>query len=152
MELIAKITTVNIEEMTMEVKFAFTSPQEISKLEDFIIKDKPIKMKVTPLHGKKAKTMEQHRKWFKMVHQILEHFQKEDPGILINADAIKALHEDLKRSTFPLRSMKIGSTDIPIIPSITDLSLNDLREAIQKVIDRYSHLVIGLISPEKDGT
>ncbi len=80
---------------------------------------------------------EQQKKWFVSVKLIIEHHNGVPSG-----ENILLLHKELKKDIFPVRMKSIGDIEIPSIPSIRDLSWEELNGCIQELHERYEQLNI----------
>jgi hypothetical protein len=83
-----------------------------------------------------SRTVRQHRKWFCCVGAILDFYAKRD-GTIFDAQNRRALHEELKKSIFPVRKIKIGDLQIDSVPSINDLTVDELSKALATLLERY---------------
>jgi DNA-binding GntR family transcriptional regulator len=81
---------------------------------------------------RKAKTYSQLRKYFRLLKEILIKSE-----IHPDAECIRTLDIEMKKSCLPCKKITIGDNERPIVPSKADLSVDDMSHLIQEVISRY---------------
>ena len=81
---------------------------------------------------RKTKTYPQLRKYFRLLKEILVKAE-----IHPDANSIKTLDIEMKKSCLPCKKLQIGEQEIPIVPSKAELSIEDMSHLIQEVIARY---------------
>lgn len=89
-----------------------------------------------------AKTWEQHKKWYACITTMMKYYNKK-VGLELTKENKDALHYQMKRSFFPCTYIDLGGeSPIPKVPSINDLSFDQLFEATAKLISTYMDIGI----------
>lgn len=81
---------------------------------------------------RKLKTYPQLKKYFRLLKEILIR-----AGILPEADCIKTLDIEMKKSCLPCKKLIIGEKEILIVPSKADLDVDTMANLIKEVMERY---------------
>jgi hypothetical protein len=97
----------------------------------FKFKDKP--KKINPATDK------QIRFWFACVRQILLHYEIEP-----DKENMNTLHIQLKKKYLPATFIDVGLIKMPLIPSITEMSIADMAHALDNIITDYLQLGLDL--------
>lgn len=134
MEFHGKIQSFDTTHNLVTIRASFLTPEEHEGLQHIIESGKIQKISSKDLR-KKSMTYDQQKKFFVDICKILLFF-KIDP----NPENKRALYEQEKRACFPITYLELAGERIPSIPSITDLSLEELNYAIEKLEERYSDL------------
>jgi hypothetical protein len=80
------------------------------------------------------------KKWYACITTLLKYFNKKYELELTRANK-DALHYEMKRSFYPCTYIDLGGTEpIPRVPSINDLSFDQLFEATAKLIATYTDM------------
>ena len=101
------------------------------KFKNFELKTKG--RKVNPITDKQIKF------WYVCVTQILKHYKA-----IFDKDTIDTLHRTLKMKYLPVKVLNLGSVSIPQIPSLTEVSKEDMRIAIDNLVEDYKKLGLDL--------
>lgn len=86
---------------------------------------------------RRMKTYPQLKKYYKMITMILFKFLQYKP----KAIEVKALDEDIKKSCLSCKTMSILGSDIPVVPSKADMTVEELGFLIQTVEERYENIL-----------
>lgn len=139
-----KGTELTLTPSNFSVSFSILFPSE-SLLQYFAEVDPDQVIEVVIRKGvtkvRRPKTLPQHRKWFVTIHEILLHHKKEDdPYAKITAKELNDFHYEMKKQFFPCAPIMIGPIQIPGVPSINDLSVEELSDALSNLIDTYDYI------------
>lgn len=81
---------------------------------------------------RRMKTYAQLKKYFQLLKQI---FIKND--IVPEAEAVKSLDIEIKKSCLPCKKIIIQEKEILLVPSKADLDVDQMSFLLQEVMDRY---------------
>lgn len=137
MNLLGIVKDVDYQNFSVTLKLSFIDLDQLSELDKLQKEKKLTKIRINSRNKSNVsvRTLPQHRKWFVLVREVLK---KSD--IEVTPYTMKLMHEELKKSFFPIRIVQLGDKEFPIIPSINDLTVPELGEAITKLIETYSLL------------
>lgn len=132
----ARLKSYNLEKfiITLEVSLAseeaFFSLLEILEDGDYhTFKSSSRKKKTSPI------TDAQLKYWFVCLTKILTWRE-----IYVDKYHIRTLHEALKEKYFPISYIEVGGVSIPEKKSITDMTKDETREALDRLITDYEKL------------
>lgn len=135
MDVLGKIKSFNMDTMELILEVAFVDEMVLENIESFIRENKLSRVHINRSKVQELMTYEQQKKWFVMLKKILQFYQ-----VPANSKNILALHIEFKKNLFPVRRIQIGDKFIPDIPSLTELSKEQLSEGIQYLYDTYTPL------------
>lgn len=100
------------------------------------------------LKGLKRKELQNstRRRWF----QVLSFILKEN-DIPVTKENLQSFHTQMKESYFDVKTLRLGHDDkaIVLVPSINSIPDQEVKIAIEKIIERYSQLGIDFSKMEK---
>lgn len=148
-----KATDITFNPETFKGQFSLLFPTE-SLLEYFAEVDPNQIIEVSFKKGtaklRRPKTQPQHNKWFAVLTEILLHHKRqEDPYAKVTAKDLLLFHREMKRQFFPCGQIKIGTLAIPSVPSINDLSVEELGEALSAIIQQYDYVTMTKEYPDE---
>lgn len=135
MKFLSKVKSFDKKAYEVTLELLFLDEDIVTYLEELETSGKAFLSNVKSYHRKETTSDAQRKKWFVCVSKILDHNK-----ITLTAEEIKGLHYELKISYFPCKFVKIGNKDIPIPPSINDLTQEEMGECLQRLILDYSQL------------
>ena len=141
-----KATDIHLDAKGLQGQFSLLFPSE-SLLEYFAEIDPMQIIEVSFKKGvsklRRPKTQPQHNKWFAVLTEILLHHKREeDPYAKVSVKELNLFHKEMKKQFFPCGQIKIGTLEIPSVPSINDLSLEELGEALSNLIHTYDYVTM----------
>jgi hypothetical protein len=135
------ITDIDYKEYTVTVGVGFLEPYQIEQLEKMKNTMEPVKLTIQPVNKTvKMKTLPQHRKFFAMLRDILKWKRSKDSTIVINALSMRIVYDEVRKSYFPVRIVNLGKEEVFTVPSIRELTMDELREVISNMYNDYSEL------------
>ena len=140
MEFISKISKFDKVNGTVELSLSFFDDDLFEFIEKCYNNNSAIKANLKETKSTlDSRTARQHKKWFCCLGAILA-FYSEKYDTVFDSSNRRALHEELKKSIFPVRKVKIGDLEIASVPSINDLSMDEMSLALSTLIERYTLL------------
>lgn len=135
------ITGIDYNEYTVTVGVGFLEPYQIEQLEKMKETMEPVKLTIQPVNKTvKMKTLPQHRKFFAMLRDILKWKKKKDSTVRINALAMRIVYDEVRKSYFPIRTINLGLEEVFTVPSIRELTMDELREVIDSMYNDYAEV------------
>jgi hypothetical protein len=137
MNFVGKPIYIDYNQMLVTFEIGFVDENTFTSLEEHIEKDEFIRLTTHSLRKFNYLTDKQHKYWFVLITHLLKHF-----NVPINSENIMGLHYELKKAYFPIEYIVMGSIKIPQIPSINNISKNQMRDILDRIVDDYQ--LIGL--------
>jgi len=97
----------------------------------FKVREKPKKIKDA--------TDKQIRYWYACVRNILKFYDVET-----DSENMKTMHLQLKKRYLPVTYIEVGIVQLPLIPSLTELTLEEMAEGLDNLIEDYLKLGLDL--------
>jgi hypothetical protein len=116
---------------TLIIKVDFLTPDKQAIIEN-LFKDRQEFTFWFSKPFRKLKTYPQLKKYFALIKKILIKSE-----IYPDAEVVKTLDIEIKKSVLPCKQLEINEHVIPIVPSKADLDVDTMAYLIQEVIDRY---------------
>jgi hypothetical protein len=113
------------------LKADFLTPDKQQKIED-LLKEKTEFSFYFKKPFRRSKTYAQLKKYFRLLKEILL-----KANIEPEAEFVKTLDIEMKKSILPCKKLEIGDKSIPIVPSKADLDIDTMSYLIQEVMGRY---------------
>jgi hypothetical protein len=113
------------------IKADFLTPDNQQKIEE-LLKDKTEFSFFFKKPFKRSKTYAQLKKYFRLLKEILL-----KANIEPEAEFVRTLDIEIKKSILPCKKLEIGDNSIPIVPSKADLDIDTMSNLIREVIERY---------------
>jgi hypothetical protein len=112
----------------------FVTSQEQGKLEKLFKDPKMQTLSIAQTRGGRSMSYEQQKLFFWMIDQYLIHWKKS-----VTSENRYAVYRVIQKKKFPVRdTLLLEEQEIPILPeSITDLSLDELGEVIDEMIEDW---------------
>jgi hypothetical protein len=131
--LIAKVKNFKPENAEVSLQIMFLNEDLIVDL----IKSEGKVMKFTYSHSRYKETTKDstRKRWFQVISHILKHQEIE-----LTKPVISAFHESMKESFFDCEKFIVDGKEIVIVPSINTVSEEDVKNAIESMIARYSQI------------
>lgn len=136
-----KISRFIPEKQEVTIQYEILPPEEHQLLEDCFLQELEIRhlLKVSP---RRQRTQKQLRQLHVDITKILTALNREG-DFPLTAENKKLFYEEIvRRSIFKVRRVMIGDKVVLSAPSVNDLSIEEMSEAIQTLRDRYSFLNI----------
>ena len=132
----------DLSEVTLYTKFM--SPDQIQTLIDFINEDKYIKIKVS-LIKQLSKSYRQLQKYYADINKILSAI-----GVEITKDNVQTIDYELKKSVMDCEVKIVDGKPFIIVPSKSNMTVEQMNYLIQKLEETYSFLGIDFSKIENE--
>lgn len=132
----------DLSEITLSTKFM--SPDQIQTLIDFINEDKYIKIKVS-LIKQLSKSYKQLQKYYADINKILSAI-----GVEITKDNVQTIDYELKKSVMDCEVKIVDGKPFIIVPSKSNMTVEQMNYLIQKLEETYSFLGIDFSKIENE--
>lgn len=137
MNFVGKPIYIDYNQMLVTFEIGFIDENVFTSLEEYIDKEEFIRLTSHSLRKFNYLSDKQHKYWFVLITHLLKHFD-----VPINSENIMGLHYELKKAYFPVEYIVMGSIKIPQIPSITNISKQQMRDILDRIVNDYQ--LIGL--------
>lgn len=132
----------DLSEVTLSTKFM--SPDQIQTLIDFINEDKYIKIKVS-LIKQLSKSYKQLQKYYADINKILLAI-----GVEVTKDNVQTIDYELKKSVMDCEVKIVDGKPFIIVPSKSNMTVEQMNYLIQKLEETYSFLGIDFSKIENE--
>lgn len=132
----------DLSEVTLSTKFM--SPDQVQTLIDFINEDKYIKIKVS-LIKQLSKSYKQLQKYYADINKILSAI-----GVEITKDNVQTIDYELKKSVMDCEVKIVDGKPFIIVPSKSNMTVEQMNYLIQKLEETYSFLGIDFSKIENE--
>lgn len=92
---------------------------------------------------RRNKTYPQLKKYYRLLTLVLKAFE-----IFPDADTISAFDTEIKKQALSCKTMVIRDSELPLIPSKADMSVEELSFLIQYVVNHYGEIIEGEYNEE----
>lgn len=133
LRLIGKIVNFDIVKREVTLRLSFLSIDDIRKLEEIWESGKTVQFMTRLVRLKDAIKDGSRGRWFSVLSVILLHNK-----VLAKHEFLHPFHEVMKRQYFEVRKFFIGEKEIIVVPSLMELSNDEVVEATNQIIDDYT--------------
>ena len=134
-KMLGKIVGLDIPNSRVTIEIDFFDPDKQEMLEGFLKSKELITFGFWKAF-KSNKTYKQLKFYYKLIHIVLQAL-----GIYPNADNVKAFDDEIKRRVFNCEILEIYDKKIPLLPSKSVMSIEDLNKMIKFIIDNYGSVI-----------
>jgi len=133
-----QIESVDASRSRISIDLMFLTPEQLFDLEKAFENDLNVTVTIK-FPSKDKKTFKQQKKWYVTLREILK-----ANNIFITAERMSMLDEALRRSCFPCKFVNFEDTKIPYVPNMRELTMDEMSDAIQKLLERYDYILNNL--------
>jgi hypothetical protein len=137
---LAKVIHFSPDHFTITLQVCFTEEKDFNTILDVVNSKHILSFKVKDRAKKhNPATDKQIRFWYACVRNILKFYDVD-----VDSENMKTLHLQLKKKYLPVTYINVGLVQLPLIPSLTEIALTDMREGLDNLIEDYLKLGLDL--------
>ena len=133
--ILGRIVSLDIPKRRVTIEVDFFDPDKQEMLEILLKEQKQFSFAFwKPFRN--TKTYAQLKKYFKTIHQLLLKI-----GEYPDSEKVKALDDEIKKRVFNCDSLEFYSAKLPMLPSKSTMSWEDMSKMIQYIYDNYGVII-----------
>jgi hypothetical protein len=136
---------VKYDPVTSEITFKvmFVNEEIVNSIFDLV--GKSCKILIKGIRYKETTRDSTRRRWYQIIGHILK-----SSGITITKLSLGAFHHDMKESMFECETFEVDGKVIPLVPSINAIPDDQVKSAIELLIQRYSQIGVDFKEVDND--
>ena len=136
---LGNITKFDPVRQTMEIQLDFLSVEQQEIIEN-MLKEKSEFSFWFNKPFRRSKSYAQLKKYYLLLNTILKKLE-----VFPDADTIRAFDLEIKKTIFPTQTLEVYGTKIPVVPSKSNMSVEEMQHMIEVVQENYAPLLKEII-------
>lgn len=132
---LSKIIRFDPQTRYLTLRLDFLTPDKQEALENLIKDDAELNFCFNKAY-RRSKTYPQLKCYYGMLNEILKKLD-----VFPDADTIRALDLEIKKNVFPAQFLELYTVKIPLVPSKSNMSVEELKLMIGYVKDTYAEIL-----------
>lgn len=141
-QLLTKLKKFNPEKAEITLQVLFLDENTVSEL--IKSEGQTLKFSYTKSRYKETTRASSRRRWFQIISHVLK-----SSNIEITKETLNAFHESMKESFFDCQKFVVDGKEVVVVPSINAVSDEDVKNAIEAIISRYSQIGVDFSSLDR---
>lgn len=137
-EFLGELLDIKFDKSQIQIGVDFLTPELFAEFQDLIESKKTVKFCFNTATKVRVKTKKQQSQFWLDFYKIMKYLEIE-----VNKDNTKVFYYDvIKPNVFPVKYKRLGDKEYPHIPSMMELTIEEMADVIQRQRDYYSYLNI----------